>query len=96
MAAIMVVSASGTKLAGHGVGQCRSLGHPNADFVGAKAKLVQFGALGGRVGVNQRRRGCIVAASPPKDDGIRSGEPLTREDLVGYLASGCKPKERWR
>ena len=44
-----------------------------------------------------RRISHIVAASPPKkEDGIRSGEPLTRQDLVAYLASGCKPKERWR
>jgi len=45
----------------------------------------------------QRPRFCsIVAASPPTDDSIVVGEPLTKEDLVGYLASGCKPKESWR
>ena len=23
-------------------------------------------------------------------------EPLTRDDLVKYLASGCKPRDKWR
>ncbi|KAJ8449254.1 hypothetical protein Cgig2_002386 [Carnegiea gigantea] len=38
----------------------------------------------------------IVAASPPTDGGVVPAEPLTKEDLVSYLASGCKPKENWR
>ncbi|KAK4768878.1 hypothetical protein SAY86_027028 [Trapa natans] len=37
-----------------------------------------------------------VAASPPTEDVAVAAEPLTKEDLVGYLASGCKPKEKWR
>ncbi|KAI4367875.1 hypothetical protein MLD38_016498 [Melastoma candidum] len=47
-------------------------------------------------------RGCergqlvIVAASPPTEDVVVSADPLTKEDLIGYLASGCKPKEKWR
>lgn len=23
-------------------------------------------------------------------------EPLTKDDLVAYLASGCKPRDQWR
>nr|ADE06226.1 gamma-glutamylcysteine synthetase [Hevea brasiliensis] len=44
------------------------------------------------------RRGnqLVVAASPPTEDTVIAAEPLTKEDLVGYLASGCKPKEKWR
>ncbi|KAF2313343.1 hypothetical protein GH714_010450, partial [Hevea brasiliensis] len=44
------------------------------------------------------RRGdqMVVAASPPTEDTVIAAEPLTKEDLVGYLASGCKPKEKWR
>lgn len=44
------------------------------------------------------RRGSkvVVAASPPTEDAAVATEPLTKEDLVGYLASGCKPKENWR
>ncbi|KAL2544117.1 Glutamate--cysteine ligase [Forsythia ovata] len=44
------------------------------------------------------RRGhqLIVSASPPTEDAVIAAEPLTKEDLVGYLASGCKPKEKWR
>lgn len=38
----------------------------------------------------------VVAASPPMDDAVVATEPLTKEDLIGYLASGCKPKEKWR
>lgn len=38
----------------------------------------------------------IVAASPPTEDAVVAAEPLTKEDLVGYLASGCKTKEKWR
>ncbi|XP_056174221.1 glutamate--cysteine ligase, chloroplastic [Syzygium oleosum] len=44
----------------------------------------------------KRRRWGIVAASPPTEDVAVATEPLTKEDLVGYLASGCKPKEKWR
>ncbi|XP_021713621.1 glutamate--cysteine ligase, chloroplastic-like [Chenopodium quinoa] len=43
-----------------------------------------------------RRFRTIVAASPPTENPIVSAEPLTREDLVRYLMSGCKPKENWR
>lgn len=38
----------------------------------------------------------VVAASPPTEDAVVMTEPLTKEDLVGYLASGCKPQEKWR
>ncbi|XP_031502058.1 glutamate--cysteine ligase, chloroplastic isoform X2 [Nymphaea colorata] len=38
----------------------------------------------------------IVAASPPTEDVVVAAEPLTKEDLVSYLSSGCKPKEEWR
>lgn len=47
------------------------------------------------VGYKQRHQ-MIVAASPPTEDTVVATEPLTEEDLVGYLASGCKPKEKWR
>lgn len=47
------------------------------------------------VGCKQRHQ-VIVAASPPTEDAVVATEPLTREDLIGYLASGCKPKEKWR
>ena len=45
-----------------------------------------------------RKRGhhVVVAASPPTDDAVIVAEPLTKEDLVAYLASGCKSKEKWR
>ncbi|KZV31544.1 glutamate--cysteine ligase, chloroplastic [Dorcoceras hygrometricum] len=43
-----------------------------------------------------RGRRFIVAASPPTDGAVVAAEPLTKEDLVGFLASGCKPKEKWR
>ncbi|CAL5097151.1 unnamed protein product [Urochloa decumbens] len=43
-----------------------------------------------------RRRGGAVAASPPTEEAVQMTEPLTKDDLVAYLASGCKPKENWR
>ncbi|CAN0907634.1 Glutamate--cysteine ligase, chloroplastic [Linum grandiflorum] len=45
---------------------------------------------------SKRGREVIVAASPPTEDAVVATDPLTKEDLVGYLASGCKPKEKWR
>lgn len=44
----------------------------------------------------KRRDRVIVAASPPTEDAVVATEPLTKEDLVAYLASGCKSKEKWR
>jgi len=38
----------------------------------------------------------IVAASPPTEDAVVATDPLTKQDLVDYLASGCKPREKWR
>ncbi|CAI0414404.1 unnamed protein product [Linum tenue] len=46
--------------------------------------------------LTKRSRSAIVAASPPTEDAVVAAEPLTKEDLVGYLASGCKTKENWR
>lgn len=47
---------------------------------------------------SRSRRGhqLIVAASPPTEEAVVATEPLTREDLIAYLASGCKSKDKWR
>ncbi|XP_068645413.1 glutamate--cysteine ligase, chloroplastic-like [Aristolochia californica] len=45
---------------------------------------------------SKRVQRMVVAASPPTEDAVVAVEPLTKEDLVGYLASGCKPKDKWR
>lgn len=45
---------------------------------------------------SKRGHQVIVAASPPTEDSVIATDPLTKEDLVSYLASGCKPKEKWR
>ncbi|RXH77002.1 hypothetical protein DVH24_019890 [Malus domestica] len=48
-------------------------------------------------GVGQKRgHSVIVTASPPTEDAVIATEPLTKEDLVAYLASGCKSKDKWR
>lgn len=47
------------------------------------------------IGAGYRRHKLIVAASPPTED-VVSTEPLTKKDLIDYLTSGCKPKEKWR
>lgn len=60
-------------------------------------RLQRCARWSGRAGERLVRRTLrIVAASPPSNDVVRGGAPLTRKDLVGYLASGCKPKEKWR
>ncbi|PNY05995.1 glutamate-cysteine ligase [Trifolium pratense] len=46
---------------------------------------------GGRSG-----RRLIVAASPPTEDAVVATHPLTKQDLIDYLASGCKTKDKWR
>ncbi|CAI5493343.1 unnamed protein product [Closterium sp. Naga37s-1] len=38
----------------------------------------------------------VVAARPPTEEVEVRTEPLTKEDLVNYLRSGCKPKDKWR
>lgn len=47
-------------------------------------------------GGSKRGHTGIVAASPPTEDAVVMAEPLTKKDLIDYLASGCKPKEKWR
>lgn len=47
--------------------------------------------------VSKRGNQLIVAASPPPtDEAVVATEPLSREDLIAYLASGCKSKDKWR
>ena len=43
-----------------------------------------------------RRPAFEVSASPPTDEVAVETKRLTKEDLVNYLRSGCKPKEQWR
>jgi glutamate--cysteine ligase len=40
----------------------------------------------------------VAAASPLVEEAVRAteAEPITKEDLVAYLASGCKPRSDWR
>jgi glutamate--cysteine ligase len=38
----------------------------------------------------------IVAASPPTEAVAVATRPLTKQDLIDYLASGCKTKDKWR
>lgn len=59
-------------------------------------KVIRNMNLDGVVIGGRRGNQIIVFASPPTEDAVIATEPLTKEDLVGYLASGCKPKEKWR
>ncbi|KAG8374889.1 hypothetical protein BUALT_Bualt10G0042600 [Buddleja alternifolia] len=59
-------------------------------------KATQSWSLDGTALVQRRGRLVTVAASPPTEDTVIATEPLTSEDLIDYLASGCKPKEKWR
>ncbi|KAJ7952314.1 glutamate--cysteine ligase, chloroplastic-like [Quillaja saponaria] len=50
-----------------------------------------------RAGMRYKRgHGVIVATGPASEAAVLATKPLTKEDLVDYLASGCKPKEKWR
>uniref|UniRef100_A0A5B7AQC1 Glutamate--cysteine ligase, chloroplastic n=1 Tax=Davidia involucrata TaxID=16924 RepID=A0A5B7AQC1_DAVIN len=70
------------------------VGLPSLSWNSTKA-LQSLHLDGAGVGCKRGHR-LIVAASPPTEDAVIATEPLTKEDLVGYLASGCKPKEKWR
>ncbi|KAH7299561.1 hypothetical protein KP509_24G018300 [Ceratopteris richardii] len=47
---------------------------------------------------SRRHRHAIhtIRASAPAEELVTSTEPLTKKDLVDFLASGCKPKHKWR
>lgn len=50
--------------------------------------------LRGRI---RRKQGVIYNARPATEDVVDvATKPLTKQDLVSYLASGCKPKQQWR
>ena len=44
-----------------------------------------------------KRRGDVLKmyAAPPSEDGPKK-QPATREEMIDFLRSGCKPKEKWR
>uniref|UniRef100_A0A7N2R7J5 Uncharacterized protein n=1 Tax=Quercus lobata TaxID=97700 RepID=A0A7N2R7J5_QUELO len=48
-----------------------------------------------RVPTNRGHR-LIVAANPTEAAVIPNKPLITKEDLVAYFASGCKPKTEWR
>lgn len=58
--------------------------------------LERNNCLGDNYGLRNRGNLLVVAASPPTEDVAVTTEPLTKQDLVAYLASGCKPKDKWR
>jgi len=41
-------------------------------------------------------RSVIVATGPAIEAPVIATEPLTKDDLIDYMVSGCKPKEKWR
>ncbi|GAU20637.1 hypothetical protein TSUD_230510 [Trifolium subterraneum] len=46
----------------------------------------------------RHRRGTrvIVATGPAIEAPVIATEPLTKDHLIDYMVSGCKPKEKWR
>jgi hypothetical protein len=44
----------------------------------------------------KRGRRVIVASGPAIEAPVIATEPLTKDDLIHYMVSGCKPKEEWR
>lgn len=49
-------------------------------------------------GVRCRRGKRFIVATGPAIEAPQyiATEPLTKDDLVNYFVSGCKPKEKWR
>ncbi|XAR70297.1 Glutamate--cysteine ligase [Bertholletia excelsa] len=48
------------------------------------------------VGARYKRRRSVIVASAPAVEQAMVSKPLTKQDLVDFIASGCKPKEKWR
>lgn len=44
----------------------------------------------------KRGHSFIVATGPAIEAPVIGTEPLTKDDLIDYMLSGCKPKEKWR
>eukprot|EP00249_Psilotum_nudum_P019931 c27481_g1_i1 orf=337-1947(+) len=42
------------------------------------------------------RKSSTTIASAPAEEVAVAAEPLTKQDLVNFLSSGCKPKQKWR
>lgn len=68
---------------------CSVLSRNRRCVIGAGRKIA-------RVVLESRRRPLITTASAPAEEVAVAAEPLTKEDLVNYLSSGCKPKHKWR
>ncbi|XP_061337250.1 glutamate--cysteine ligase, chloroplastic-like [Gastrolobium bilobum] len=51
-----------------------------------------------RAGLRCRRGQRVIVATGPAIDQatVLATEPLTKDDLIDYFLSGCKPKEKWR
>ncbi|BBM97652.1 glutamate--cysteine ligase [Marchantia polymorpha subsp. ruderalis] len=71
----------------------RRSGNLNAFSQGVRSFSV---GSGGILSTRRNRNLHVVAASPPAEEVAISTEPLTKQDLIAYLASGCKPREKWR
>ncbi|KAI7995052.1 hypothetical protein LOK49_LG11G00836 [Camellia lanceoleosa] len=58
-------------------------------------KIMQSLHLDGAGVLYKQGQRAIVATSPPIEDAVIATEPLMKEDLVGYLASGCTEHEKF-
>ncbi|KAK9927207.1 hypothetical protein M0R45_024403 [Rubus argutus] len=74
----------------------RSIGFSFSSFYSTTARKTQFLHFDNNAGHKRGLKSVIVAASPITENAVVATKPLTKEDLVGHLASGCKPKEKWR
>ncbi|XP_022559896.2 glutamate--cysteine ligase, chloroplastic [Brassica napus] len=62
-----------------------------------KVSTVSMSVLLKRINHSMTPGETIAASSISiKEESVVATESLTREDLIAYFASGCKPKQKWR
>lgn len=59
---------------------------------GPSPRVMQQASL---ASLTRRSRRHVLRANTPAVEARRL-EPMTKEELVNYLSSGCRPKDQWR
>lgn len=71
----------------------KTKGEDMSSLCGSSAYL--YKRRGRRIRCREQRVN-IVATGPAIDHAPVIAKPLTKDDLIDYFVSGCKPKHNWR